>query len=166
MIPPIKWRQVRGANARNHMLFIEIEPDRPFGTLAQEVAEWQSKAIAFIPAGAAGFALLGAGAWFAVSLLWAAALAAILGMMGAAVIANNIVSGTREIEYWGRAVDVAAGGDLDRLVSQLSGYTQFRGAVPLATIRQEILDRVPQARRWLANNNEGLERAYAERLSA
>jgi hypothetical protein len=147
------------------MLLIEIEPDRPFGTLAQEVAEWQSKAVVWIPAAVVGLALGATAGWFAIGL-YGAVLFGFIATVALAVITNNLVSGTRRIEYWGRAVDVAAGGDIDLLASQLSGYGQFRGAVPIETIKAEIISREERAVKWLARNRAALERVYSRRNGA
>jgi hypothetical protein len=161
MIPPIKWRNVKNASATNHMLFIEIEPHLPLATLAQEVAEWQHKAKRWIPAGAAGLALGSFAGWSAVG--WFGLVFGLVAMSAAAVIANNLVSGTRLIEYWGRAVDVAAGGDLDMLVEEVRGYGQFRHAVPPATIKAEIEARRRDAEKWFDRNRKALASAYARR---
>jgi hypothetical protein len=160
--PPIFWRNVKNAVGRSHMLFIEIEPDQPLSTLAEEVAEWQRKAAVFIPAGLVG---LGLGAWTGWSIagpFWAV-LFGLAGMAMFAVIANNLVSGTRAIEYWGKAVSAAAGDNLDELAKSLSGYGQFRHAGPLETIKTEIEARLPDAIEWLEKNRAALERAYARR---
>lgn len=160
--PPIIWRNVKNARARSYPWFIEIEPQWPLGTLAEEVAEWQHKAALFIPAallagGAAGFA-----GWQIAGLV-GAILAGLVGLFAGTVLGNNLRSGTRAIEYWGKAVHVAAGGDLDKLARELSGYGQFRGAVPAETIRAEIAKRIPKALVWLQNNEPALERIYGRR---
>ena len=163
ILPPIKWREVKNANASNHMLFIEIEPQMPFSTLAQEVAEWQRKALVWVPAGLVGL-VFGAFAGWQIAGVFAAVLAGLIGLCAGVVIGNNAVSGTRSLEYWGRAVDVAAGGDIVTLVKELSGYSQFRHAVPLETIKAEIGKRIPKALVWLENHEAALKRIYDERL--
>lgn len=175
MLPPIIWRDVRGARARNHLWGVEIEPSARFGTLAQEVAEWQRKAVVFVPAAAGGALALGLAGWL-VAGWFAAALAGLVGLFAGAVLGHNLRSGTRELEYFGRAVDLAAerlahaslpGWDeqahLDRLARELSGYDQFRHAVPVETIKLKITLRRPSAESWLARNRPALERAYARR---
>lgn len=160
--PPIIWRDVRGAVARSHIWFIEIDPTEPLSTLAEEVAEWQHKAAVFIPSGLAtcialGFAGYQVAGWFA------ALLAGLVGLFAGAVIGHNLRSGTRALEYWGKAVSLAAGDDLDTLAKSLSGYGQFRHAVPLETIKLKITLRRDPAEDWLARNLPALERAYAKR---
>lgn len=159
MTPPVKWRNVKGANARNHVWGIEIEPSVPFGTLAQEVAEWQRKAIVWVPAGLAGL-VFGAFAGWNIAGVFAAVLAGLIGLCAGVVIGNNAVSGTRSLEYWGKAVNVAAGGDLDALAKSLSGYGQFRHAVPVETIKREIGKRIPKALVWLQNNEATLLKVW------
>ena len=164
MIPPVKWRDVKGANARNHLWGVEIEPSARFGTLAQEVAEWQRKAVVFVPSGLAGLALGALAGWF-IAGWFAAVLAGLVGLFAGAVLGHNLRSGTRELEYFGRAVDWVAGGDLDQLARELSGYGQFRHAVPVETIKLKITLRRGLAEEWLARNREGLERIYARRAA-
>lgn len=165
MIPPVKWRKVRNAVATNHLLFIEIEPDQPFSTLAQEVAEWQHKAALWVPMAIVAGVMAGVAGWH-IAAAFGALLFAAVGTVAGAVLGNNLRSGTRAIEYWGRAVDYAAGGDLDTLARRLSGYKQFRHAVPLETIKAEILLREDRAMQWLGRNEAALWRVYQTRVTA
>lgn len=157
--PPIIWREVRGAVATNHLWFIEIEPTASFGTLAEEVAEWQYKAVLFIPIGLAmGVALAFAG--YQVAGWFASALAGIVGLFAGAVIGHNLRSGTRGLEYWGNAANVAAGGDVEQEARALFVYHQFNRAVPVETIKAEIGRRMPCALVWLHNNEAALRKIY------
>lgn len=156
--PPIIWREVKGAVATNHLAFIEIEPSASLAVLAEEVAEWQHKALVWVPCAmlAAGLALWLVQGWFAL-------LAAPVALVAGAVAGHNIRSGSRAHEYWGKAVNVAAGGQIDRLAESLWGYGQFRHAVPLETIKREIGKRLPRALVWLENNEAALLGIYEAR---
>lgn len=159
--PPIIWREVRGAVATNHLWFIEIEPIASFGTLAEEVAEWQHKALVWVPCALLGAVLGGFAGWQAVGPL--GLLAGLIGLFAGAVGGHNLRSGTRALEYWGKAVHVAAGGNAAALARSLSGYGQFRHAVPTETIKAEIGKRIPRALVWLENNEAALLKIYEAR---
>lgn len=160
--PQIKWRKVKNANARNHILFIEIEPHMPLSTLAQEIAEWQFKARVFIPVGLLSCAA-GAYAGYLAAGWFGAGMFGFVTLMAGTVFSNNAVSGTRDLEYWGRAVDWQAGGDLARLVRELAGYGQFRNAVPESVIHDEIVKRGAKAGQWVEDNYSALQTEYCKR---
>ena len=160
--PPVIWRNVKGANATNHLWFIEIEPEAGFNVLAEEVAEWQYKAVLFIPIGLAmGAALAFAG--YQVAGWFACVLAGIVGLFAGAVVGHNLRSGTRGLEYWGNAANVAAGGDIEQEARALFVYRQFGRAVPVETIKAEIGRRMPRALVWLHNNEAALLKVYEAR---
>lgn len=170
-LPPIRWRKVRGARARNHLWGIEQTPGQPFGAaiLAEEVREWNAKGPpAFAAALAAGLAVL---AVLLVGLVEPVLGAMLLGIapVGAAVLVNNLVSGTRALELTGKAVNwrarVRLGQDSGEALAfnarTLRGYPQFRG-VPEETIARDIRDREAEAERWLARHWPKIAAAYAK----
>jgi hypothetical protein len=168
IIPPTKWRKVKGAKARNHLLYIEQTPGLPFGAprYAQEIREHNLKAFPALAVGlvaliAALVAVWPIGAFYAV-------LAALVAAVAGTVITNNAISGTRRVEYAGKAIEwraavrfygADAAGYLLSEARELAPYPQFR-AVPLDTIVAGIEAQGGKADKWLDAHWLNIKQAY------
>lgn len=172
LIPRTRWHKVKGAKARNHLFTgIEQTPGLPFGAprFAQEVAEWNAKAWPAL-AGGLVLAMLAGVAGIMLGLpWWAALLGALIGLMLGVVLVNNAISGTRGLEYRGKAIEWRAavrfeGADafayLRSEAEELAPYRQFRG-VPAKTIAAAIEARGDWADRWLDRRWPAIIAAFA-----